>query len=118
MDAVAAGALGARRRAARPPAGRRAILRSRPHPEQGYRSCLGLMRLGDRYGAERLEAACQRALAIQGHSYHSVKSILDHGLDRQPVAELPEGTPPHPHGNLRGAAYYRGGDLQEETTPC
>jgi transposase len=95
-----------------------AILRSRLHPQQGFRSCLGLMRLGDRYGGERLEAACQRALAIQGHSYKSVKSILDHGLDRQPVAEQPEGTPPIQHGNLRGAAYYRGGDPEEEIAPC
>ena len=95
-----------------------AILCGRVHPQQGFRSCLGLMRLGDRYGAERLEAACQRALAIQGLSYKSVKSILDHGLDRQPLAAAVDGAAPIQHGNLRGAAYYRGGDPDKETAPC
>ena len=94
-----------------------AILSSRLHPQQGFRSCLGLMRLGERHGAVRLEAACQRALLIQGLSYKSVKSILDHGLDQQPLAE-PEGAAPIQHDNLRGAAYYRGGDPQKEITPC
>jgi len=83
------------------------ILDSRPHPEHGYRACLGILRLGDRYGPERLEAACARALRIGGRSYRSVKSILEHGLDREPLAEeqttlrLPQD---HPH--LRGPAYY------------
>jgi transposase len=52
------------------------ILRSRPHPEQGYRACLGLMHLEKRYGRERLNAACQRALTVRGLSYRSVESIL------------------------------------------
>ena len=83
-----------------------AILASRPHPLQGYRSCLGVMRLGKQYGAERLEAACARALAIDATSYRSVASILKQGLDRRP---LPEKSPPHPapkHTNVRGAQYY------------
>jgi transposase len=83
------------------------ILEERPHPEQGYRACLGLLRLGEHYGAERLEAACNRALHIRGHSYRSVKSILQNGLDR--IALEPPQTPlllPQAHENLRGADYY------------
>lgn len=89
------------------------ILRRRLHPQQGFRSCLGLLRLGERFGAERLEAACRRALAIQGLSYRSVKSILDHGLDRQPLPEPAAAAAPIQHRNVRGAAYYRGGDPEE-----
>jgi len=83
------------------------ILESRPHPEQGYRSCLGIVRLADRYGAERVEAACRRALAVRAFSCRSVESILKTGLDRQP---LPAARPVlvHPrHDNLCGAGYYR-----------
>jgi len=83
------------------------ILQSRPHPEQGYRSCLGIVWLGDRYGAERVEAACQRALAVCAFSYRSVESILKTGLDRQP---LPADRPVRVHRrhqNLRGPDYYR-----------
>jgi transposase len=84
-----------------------AILASRPHPEQGYRSCLGIIRLADRYGAERVEAACERALAVRALSYRSVESILRHGLDSQPPLRAgPARTHPH-HPNLRGAAYYQ-----------
>ncbi len=61
------------------------IMAARPHPEQGYRSCLGIIRLGERYGTERLEAACARALAARALSYRSVESILSHGLDSQPL---------------------------------
>lgn len=84
-----------------------AILASRPHPEQGYRSCLGIIRLGERYGPERLEAACARALAARALSYRSVESILRHGLDSQPLAEArPKRVHPR-HPNLRGPSYYR-----------
>ena len=61
------------------------ILASRPHPQQGFRSCLGIMRLGKSYGAERLEAACRRALQIGACSYKSLESMLKQGLDHQPV---------------------------------
>ena len=84
-----------------------AILAARRHPEQGFRSCLGIVRLGNRYGAERVEAACARALAVRAHSYRSVESILRAGLDRQP---LPVEAPPrtHPgHDNVRGPGYYQ-----------
>ena len=83
------------------------ILASRPHPEQGFRSALGIIRLADRYSPVRVEAACTRALRIRSYSYRSVESILTHGLDRQP---LPESQAPrtHPqHHNVRGSTYYR-----------
>jgi len=89
------------------------ILEERPHPEQGYRACLGLLRLGEKYGAERLEAASFRALRIGAASYRSVKSILQNGLDRLPLEEQTTLTLPQEHENLRGAAYYTtsaGGD--------
>lgn len=85
----------------------RGILESRPHPEQGYRSCLGILRLGRRYGAERLEAAATRALAVRSLSYRSVESILKIGLDRQPLPATPLSAPAPRHDNLRGPAYYR-----------
>jgi transposase len=84
-----------------------AIMAERRHPEQGFRSCLGIVRLGDRYGAERLEAAAERALAVRAHSYRSVESILRSGLDRQPLpSEGPERAHPD-HDNLRGPHYYQ-----------
>lgn len=86
-----------------------AILDDRPHPEQGYRSCLGILRLAKRYGDERLEAACARALLVRARSYRHVESILKNGLDR--VAPL--GAPPQAplalvHENIRGPEYYHG----------
>jgi len=92
------------------------IMRSRAHPQQGFRACLGLMRLGKTHGAERLEAACQRALTIGGLSYKSVKSILSNGLDREPLSE-PAETTPIEHDNVRGAGYYRA-EGSGETSPC
>jgi len=90
------------------------VMSTRSHPQQGFRSCLGILRLGQSYGAERLEAACQRALQVDAVSYRSVRSILQVGLDRQ---EVPAGEPsaalPQEHENLRGAAYYGG-----EERPC
>ena len=59
-----------------------AILADRPHPEQGYRSCLGILRLAERYGPARLEAACARAGSVAARSYRHVDSILKHGLDQ------------------------------------
>jgi transposase len=83
------------------------ILERRPHPEQGFRSALGIIRLADRFGAERCEAACARALHLGAFSYKSVESILAHSLDRQPLPETGP-RPPHPrHRNVRGANYYR-----------
>jgi transposase len=81
------------------------IFQSKPHPEMGYRSCLGILRLGQRYSTERLEAAARRAVATGACSYHSVKSILERSLDRQPL-ETPPPAPSPAHENLRGAAYF------------
>ena len=76
-----------------------------PHPEQGFRSCLGIMRLGKGVGDVRLEAACRRALHFGTASYQSVRSILEHGLDQQPLdQELPFTRPSHE--NIRGGGYY------------
>jgi transposase len=85
------------------------ILASRPHPQQGFRSCLGIMRLGKRYSDERLEAACQRALALGACSYKSLESILKNGLDRYPLPQKPEATAGSAHANIRGPHYYEDG---------
>ena len=82
------------------------ILASRPHPQQGFRSCLGIMRLGKEYGQERVEAACERALAIGGTSFKSIQSILKAGLDQRPLFEQHRETPPIRHANIRGSRYY------------
>ena len=81
------------------------ILNSKKHPEQGYRSCLGILRLGKQYSKERLEAACKRALAIGACRYRSIRSILEKGLDHQPLPEY-EAQPTIKHANIRGGAYY------------
>lgn len=86
-------------------------MESKPHPEQGYRSCLGLIRLGKRYGKERIERACARALFYGTISYKSVASILKHGLDASPPT-VKQDLEPVVHENIRGAAYYSsGGEL-------
>ena len=82
-----------------------AVLHSRRHPEQGFRTCLGVLRLCERYTPARLEAACHRALALKALSYRSVDSILAHGLDRQPLAPAAT-TPSQDHANLRGPTYF------------
>ena len=86
------------------------LLKNRPHPEHGYRSCLGLLNLHKRYGPQRLDAACQRALDIDSPTRKSVLSILKQGLDQVPI----EGTTPEQeplpftaeHDNVRGPTYY------------
>jgi transposase len=84
-----------------------AILADRPHPEQGYRSCLGVLRLAKRYGDTRVEAACARAMAAGARSFRHVDSILKHGLDRLPARTTAAATPaPVPHENVRGPNYY------------
>ena len=82
------------------------LLESRPHPEQGYRSCLGLMRLLRAYSAERLEAACHHALEIGTVSYRSVKSILATGRDQTAAAGQHELSLPAEHAHIRGPQYY------------
>jgi transposase len=82
-----------------------ALLASRKHPQQAYRSCLGLLRLAKRYGEDRLEAACRRAFPAGIHSYKGVKNILDAKLD-QVEPEEPAAVVPTDHENIRGQTYY------------
>jgi transposase len=88
------------------------IIEHRPHPEQGFRACLGIVRLARGFGVVRLEAACLRGLQIGARTYGSVKSILDNKLDGQPVLDLaetdaPDEPPPASlHPNARGSRYY------------
>lgn len=81
------------------------ILEARPHPEQGFRSCLGIVRLLRPFGAERLEAAASRAIDIGTLSSQSVRSILENGLDRNQRSE-PADTAGVLHPNIRGPRYY------------
>jgi transposase len=85
------------------------LLSSKIHPEQGYRPCLGIVRLADKYGEDRLDAACRRALAFSAVSFKSVRSILEKGLDR--IEEEAESqTAPVEHDNIRGRkAFVDGG---------
>jgi transposase len=87
------------------------ILERRFHPEQGYRACLGIFRLGERFGNERLERACQRAVRFGNYRYKSVEAILKTELD-QPVLPALENLSLPLHENIRGASYY------EESCPC
>jgi transposase len=83
-------------------------LTHKPHPEMGYRTCLGLLALARQYGPERLEAACRRAMAIRSPYRKSVLSILRAGLDQTPLPQATQTidsiTPQH--DNVRGADYY------------
>ena len=81
------------------------IMTTRPHPQQGFRSCLGIMGLGKKYTIERLEAAASRALAIRSYSYRSIRSILENALDKV-ATEQKEVMPAIEHDNIRGQQYY------------
>lgn len=81
---------------------------SRPHPEMGFRSCLGIMRLAKTFGHERLEAACRRACHFRAFSYKSVEAILKNNLDQEPLpSDHSSESKPIRHPNLRGPDYYR-----------
>ncbi len=92
------------------------ILRRRPHPEQGYRACLGIMRLGRTYGDTRLDAASARAVALGSYRYRTVKNILASAQDRLPLDAPAAATPTPTHANIRGAAYY--GATRPQEDPC
>jgi len=81
-------------------------LESRPHPEHGYRACLGILSLAKKYGKARLEAACIRAEKIGGLQYKNLASILATGLDKQPLETDKQQSLPLTHDNVRGADYY------------
>ena len=86
----------------------RRILSTRRHPEQSYRSCLGIMRLGKGYGSDRLENACRRALYADTCSYRSIESILKNNLDQQSLPKMcPTVGLPDEHENLRGSGYFQ-----------
>jgi transposase len=86
------------------------ILEHRPHPEQGFRSCMGIVRLAKSFSARRVEAACERGLHVGAKSYGSIKSILDNRLDGQPVRRVgaieEDEVPAVLHPNIRGSDYY------------
>jgi len=81
------------------------VMRSRRHPEQGYRACMGVIRLAKTFGPDRLEAACERAAEINARSYSSLHSILKNGLDRNPRRRATD-EPAITHSNIRGAGYF------------
>ena len=83
-----------------------AILSKNLHPQQGFRSCLGIITLAKKFDKERVEAACKRALAIGGTSFKSVKSILETGLDKKPLPEPRPASQTITHSNIRGREYY------------
>lgn len=87
------------------------LLTSKPHPEQGFRSCLGLRKLAKQFTSARLEKACRRGLAIGSPTYTSLRSILKNGLEGQPLPSRQARTPSPPvpnHHNIRGSGYYQG----------
>jgi transposase len=83
-----------------------AIMCAKPHPEQGFRACLGILRLARTYGVVRLEAACKRGLSIGATTYGSIVSMLKNGLDRAFHEEVVAGAEPVRHANIRGQSYY------------
>lgn len=82
------------------------ILERKPHPEQGFRACLGIIRLAKMFGNKRVEAAAARAIDIGAYTYASVKSILENNLDRYPAQERAADGDTILHANIRGARYY------------
>jgi transposase len=82
-----------------------AVMADRPHPEQGFRTCLGVLALAKSYDATRLDAACRRGLTIRARSVASIRSILKNGLDRAFIEDRPEDRPLG-HANIRGRGYY------------
>lgn len=84
-----------------------ALIERRQHPQQAFRAALGIIRLGKRYGNDRVEAACRRAYTTNAISYSSVDSILKHRLDELPLPQdTQQSTLPLFHDNVRGAGYY------------
>jgi transposase len=81
------------------------VMADRPHPEQGFRTCLGVLALVKTYGPERVDAACQRGVTIRARTVTSIRSILKTGLDRA-FLESSEEVAPLQHANIRGGGYY------------
>ena len=84
-----------------------ALIERKAHPQQAFRAAAGIIRLGKRYGNERVEAACRRAYTTNAISYSSVDSILKHRLDEVPLPQdAQQSTLPLFHDNVRGSGYY------------
>jgi transposase len=81
------------------------VMADRPHPEQGFRTCLGVLALVKTYDAKRVDAACQRGVTIRARTVTSIRSILKNGLDRA-FLEPSEEPSPLQHANIRGGGYY------------
>lgn len=81
-------------------------MEDKPHPEQGYRACLGIIRLGKKYSNERLEAAAERGLLTGAYRYRNIESILKNSLDLQTPETESNLIPPPAHDNIRGAEYF------------
>src|SRR5260370_41856710 len=79
-----------------------AIMMAKPHPEQGFRSCLGILSLVRSYGPERIEAAARRGNDIRATTYDSIQSILQKGPYRAFAKSTTPDTAPIPHANIRG----------------
>jgi transposase len=84
------------------------MMADKPHPEMGYRGCLGVIRLAGKYSHARMEAAAERALLTGACRYRSIESILKNSLDQQPLPSSSAPPPPAPpsHDNIRGAEYF------------
>ena len=95
------------------------IIENRAHPQQGYRACLGIIRLGRSYPPERVEAACRRAIALDVCSFRSIKSILKSGKDMEPLPSTDRNAAPcmSHHSNVRGKIYYEQIDLMDRFSP-
>jgi len=91
------------------------IMERKLHPQQGFRACLGVLRLSSKYGCDRVEAACRRAVTHRAFSYASIKSILEKSLDKI-AGGAAEATGVVDHENVRGPAYYN--DAREEAVKC
>jgi transposase len=94
------------------------ILASKPHPEQGFRTCLGVIRLGDVYGKPRLEAVAHRALRHKTYSFHRIESMLKCNLDSLPDLEPEPAKPPLDHPNIRGPKYFDPPPTTQEDSTC
>ena len=81
------------------------MLDDKPHPEQAYKSCLGILKYGKELGYQRLENACKRASHYNSYSYTSIKRILSKGLDKLEIENKDQYTLPK-HENVRGGSYY------------
>lgn len=83
------------------------LLSSVTYPEQNYRACFGILKGVKKYGNDRLESACKRAIDINSPKYHTILSILQKGLDKQPLPQFITATSVPKHNNIRGAGHYQ-----------